>query len=729
MDASMNTVVHRFGIVRGSIVGSPPNISVTEGAAGLGPRSRGNLYVLVETLGGLPDPDRTVARLAEIVRDRYYQTPGSTTGAISAALRAANEWLFEENLNAPREQRGVAGVSCAVLRDGQLFLGQIGPALAYLLQEDGLRRFPEESPWLRQAIPSDAERAAWPPIGVRRLIEPQLYHASLQAGDTLVVASPSLARAASGATIAEALAQGPAQGARQLQNVARDRDMNVLIVGLEADSAVEAQPWPAATHHDEPALATEPPRARPRPAPTAPDLRPAAQAAGRALGAAAGGAADLLRRTLPEEKPRRGQAVRRAGKPLSSPGPSTRLLGALVLLIPVLIVGLVGITRWQFGRTRRAQVVDLLQQAQLVRAGMMSTNQPEVHRESLRQIVLLVDQALAIDPSDPTAVQMRQQAMDELDAASGVQRLYTLWALADLGTETADTLEPARIIVHGADIYLLDRSTDRAYHRLLNPAGDALEVPAPEVPLVQQGDATGAITVGELVDMVWMPAGGVRADTGLLVLERNGSLLESGPGDALRVLPVADSATWRKPQAAGAYAGNFYLLDPQQNRILKYLPTMEGYTDPPVDYLTGPEAVDLSGAVDMGIDGYIYVLLADGRICKFLSGERQSFEVTGLDEPMSNPVAIFVSGDDGTRGYIYVADAGLARVVQLTKQGEFIRQFRAVEGITRMDRVRGLYVDEATQRMYLVSGSTLYMAPLLQSAPVPPEAAEATAGQ
>jgi len=166
---------------------------------------------------------------------------------------------------------------------------------------------------------------------------------------------------------------------------------------------------------------------------------------------------------------------------------------------------------------------------------------------------------------------------------------------------------------------------------------------------------------------------------------------------------------------AGAYSGNLYLLDPQQNRIIKYLPTVAGYTDPPLDYLVSATSVDLSGAVDMAIDGNIYVLLADGSILKFLSGIQQAFRIVDLDTPLKNPVAIAVSGEDDAHGYIYVADAGLARVVQFTKHGEFIRQFKAAEGQTQLDQLRGLLVDEAGQRMYLTSGSRLYMAPLSQS--------------
>ncbi len=737
MDGNFGTIVRRFGISNGVVVPSPANIAVTEPPAALGARSsRGSLYILVEVLGGLPDPAYTIACLTKIIQEQYYQTSGSTTGAITAGLKAANEWLFEENLSAPREERGAAGVSCAVLRDGQLFLGQIGPALAYLLQADGLRYFPEGSPWLPQAIPSDAERAVWPPMGVRRVVDPLLYHAVVDAGDTLVLASAALARYAANSVIAEALIPGPVQAAGELEAIAQGRDVNALIVGLEpAEIAVlEEGGSDAAPYADwaEPEAKAPAGRTQAHPQrPALPDMGRAAVAVGERLRAAALAVVRSVRSILPARRPTAGgQAVRRApSRPAHAARGNTQLIALLALLVPVLIAAIVLISRFQFERSRRAEVASLLQQAIEVQESVIDIAQPEGQRVALQEALSLIDQALQVSPEDQTAQGMRLQVMDKLDEASRVQRLYTLWELDNLGEDVAGSLKPARIIVHGTDIFVLDRAANRAYHRTLSPAGDTLEVPGPEGPLVAKGEQLGSITVGDLVDMVWMPAGGARQTSTLLIVERNGSALEWDASQGLSVLPVADSAAWRKPQAIGAFGGNLYLLDPQQNRIAKYLPTGEGYTDPPVDYLTSPGEVDLTGAVDMGIDGHIYTLLADGTIQKFLSGESQLFEVTGLDQPLANPVAMCVSGEDETEGYIYVADAGLARVVQFTKQGEFIRQFKAPEGAAQLDHVRGLYVDEATQRMYLASGSMLYMAPLAQTAPVVPTATpESAAG-
>ncbi len=723
MEASFRTAVHRFGIQRGLVQENPPNVTVVEGAAVPGGRhQRGTMYIYIETLGGLPNPAYTMERLAEIIKNEYYQASGSVTGGLSQALRAANEWLFEENLNSPREQRGVAGVSCAILRAGDLYVGQIGPALAYLAQADGLRRFPEDSPWLRQAIPSEAERAASPPLGVRRVIEPQFYHATPESGATFVLASPGLARLAADEDIAAALGAGGEAARRKLQMLTSGQDGGAVIVTLTGQVAAPAS---YESEGDELEAAPLPPMMAPAPEE---EWEPAPRPAMRPQAAPAESSTPRLRPTAgrfgspPLSAPRRGPAGAEApagARPSRPAGPPWRGLNAsravviLAVLLPVVVIALVVGTRFQYEHSQRQRAAELLRQAGEARAAALASAEQADQCQGLRQAISLLDEALKVIPDEPQALALRQQAAQELDAAAKVRRLYTLWPLGELPAGDTGPARATRLWVRGSDIFILDRGANRGYRRVLNPTGDALEPASGNPVLVQKGQSQGSAVVGDLVDMRWMPAGGERANPGLVFIDRNGSLLDVDAAGGVRALPVADSAGWRRLVAAGAYAGNLYLLDVQQNRILKYVPAAGGYTNPPVDYLVAP-APDLSGAIDMAIDGRIYVLMADGKIVKFLLGKQQPFDVSGLDQPLANPVALFVTGEDETQGSIYIADAGLARVVQLNKRGEFVRQYKAGEGQADLAQLSGLYVDEAQQRIYLASGARLYAAPMNQ---------------
>jgi hypothetical protein len=112
--------------------------------------------------------------------------------------------------------------------------------------------------------------------------------------------------------------------------------------------------------------------------------------------------------------------------------------------------------------------------------------------------------------------------------------------------------------------------------------------------------------------------------------------------------------------------------------------------------------------VDMAIDGYIYLLYADGAIFKFLRGDPASFDVRGLPGDLSQAVALAVDPDSGS-GVVYVADRGNGRVVALGPDGEFLSQFYAGEAF---DMLEDLAVDEAMQRMVVISGGRLYVASL-----------------
>jgi hypothetical protein len=153
-----------------------------------------------------------------------------------------------------------------------------------------------------------------------------------------------------------------------------------------------------------------------------------------------------------------------------------------------------------------------------------------------------------------------------------------------------------------------------------------------------------------------------------------------------------------------SYNGRFYLLDVQSNQILRYKPTPDGYSEPPEDYLK--TSVDLGGVVDMAIDGSIYLLYANGTILKFFGGDPIPFELKGLGEPLKTPTSLFT---DEQTNFIYVADPGNRRILQLRKDGELFRQFKLTNG-NAFEDVKGLFVDEAGGRLYILSGKALYLA-------------------
>jgi hypothetical protein len=244
--------------------------------------------------------------------------------------------------------------------------------------------------------------------------------------------------------------------------------------------------------------------------------------------------------------------------------------------------------------------------------------------------------------------------------------------------------------------------------------GDALQPVEGDPVLVQKGAIVGGVKVGDIVDIAWLEAGGQRTLSTFVMLDRNGTLLAYDPQQGIDALPVADSDSWLKPAAIGGYFGNLYILDPLIGRILKYAPTENAYTTPPTSYLNPNVTADLTGAVDLAVDGNMYVLFADGKILKFFKGDQSPFSMDGLPTPMRSPTGLVVSGPQKPegQGYVYVADAGNERVLQFDKSGKYIRQFQAVPGETQLRNLRGIYVDEEKGRLFALSGRTLWLTEL-----------------
>ena len=102
-----------------------------------------------------------------------------------------------------------------------------------------------------------------------------------------------------------------------------------------------------------------------------------------------------------------------------------------------------------------------------------------------------------------------------------------------------------------------------------------------------------------------------------------------------------------------------------------------------------------------------YLILTDS------GGLQEDLSITGLeDQGLQAPVAMFTSPDTQ---HLYVADAGLGHVVQLTKEGALVRQFlppREDEGL--FQDMKDVWVDETRGEIVVLTSEGLFVAPLEQ---------------
>jgi hypothetical protein len=229
---------------------------------------------------------------------------------------------------------------------------------------------------------------------------------------------------------------------------------------------------------------------------------------------------------------------------------------------------------------------------------------------------------------------------------------------------------------------------------------------------VRTGQQIGDARVGDLVDFAWVDLAGERRTSALLILEEDGALVSYDPawggeeGEPQLTRSLLGTPPTGTPGAVDTFDGRFYALDPVADHIWRYVPRDDTYPDPPDRYFVTPPPKPLETTLDMAIDGNIYLLYTDGTILKFLGGEPQPFDVTGLPGDLGQAVALAVD-PAGSSGAVYVADRGNKRIVVLEADGSFRGQLRA-DG--HFDALETLAVDEAARRLYVVSEGQLYVA-------------------
>lgn len=721
----------------------PPPAKVARGRQG------DELLFLFDPTGtGTPELCREVR---EVVTEVYWSTVGSVTTALRRAASVINHCLFEHNLNSRPSRRCYGGLACAVLRGEDLFLLQAGAAWACILQAGKVQCFPHE------------EKLAH--LGIGPVADVRLHHVFTAIGDTLLLASPALLRAAGRDGLLRVLPRDKVgdvvAGLRQL---GADVDFTALVARWErAPGAVESEgraprgvsrsgiPSPVPKAWSKPREVREPvepapPVSRKRAVKAgagvseeslsrAPKARPSAVAldVGRklegglrqvvgglgkvwhlvaALGAGMGALGKWLigamGTTIREMLPGGERKTYRRVPRRTPPEENRAVLIAVAVGILLLVIGVVVAAHLKFAAASRFHGV--VKQAEehiaLAQAAGVDSEAARAHWERALQ---RIETAATLQPNDASTQVLREQAQDALDQLDRIRRL-TLTQLADFGSSNVER----RLVFSDRGLFVLDSRDGWGAGVPLDRA-DADAESEDAVVLVRTGQQIGGEEVDRLVDCAWADREGGRQSGALLVLEEDGGLMsydpawrsESGAPQLTRLkLSVSKHG---RPVAAGTYEGQFYVLDGAESggQIWRYRPQGNAYPRPPEPYFATPPDRGLEDAVDMAIDGHIYVLYGDGTVEKFLGGERQQFEIQDVPGGIEEIAGLAV--DRRGSGTVYVADRSNDRIVELYPDGRFKAQLLAEEAFEALE---ALAVSEAERRLYVLDGGRLYAASL-----------------
>jgi hypothetical protein len=753
----LRTELAQLSIVAGTQQEKASNVGVVERSAivpvGAG---KGNLYLLVEVTGDPIGKEAIYRELVDILSKEYLRVPGGITNGLRQAVRAANGLLYRKNLHSFPDDRRIGEASCAVLRGNDLYMCLTGVGLFYVVQGERLRFFPP-TPSRHLTSLVEEERPTLSPLGVKEYLqEPGLFHCHIGADDIILLASSALPRLASRQQLMEAAQGGLVEMTHTLISLASASDLSTLLIRTEAEEREDVVRREMLVARGR-TIASGVKRVPVGQVATGVKKIPSRRIAsglGRMIatvgtlilaifgGLASGvrgffswlassgifenlgrgvraafvsllrGSGTMARRMLPEPEavPRPMEVAHARRARVVSARKSGRLLPIIGVLSIVCAIALVAASLVLYNRARVAQFSQLLEEAQAERHLALGSSAPADIRQHLGKAEELVERALRIRSADPEAMALLDELIVALDGVNQVVRLEFAAHVPFTGPEN----QPRRALLHNRDVYILDRGTRELYGYFLDEQGGFQE-PAGGAVLLGQEAIPGAAAIQELDDFIWMEAGNGRLASNLLVLVNRRSLLQFDGLRGFAPVSVADSQLWSEPRLIGGYFGFLYILDAAADRILKYAPTGDTYDSPPTDYFQPEISVELGNTVDMAIDGHIYVLLADGDILRFAGGQQEPFSVSGLlDHELQNPTAIFTSPEVE---YVYVADAGNERVVQLDKEGGFVRQFRPARASEEaVQNLQDVFVNETGGELLVLSSEGLFLA-LIPEAP------------
>ena len=415
----------------------------------------------------------------------------------------------------------------------------------------------------------------------------------------------------------------------------------------------------------------------------------------------------------PAEQPQPEQRVQLPALPGYAPpepskGNRRRLIISIAILIPLLTSAVVGAAFLREGSLNQEEGLQLVQLADgklLQVQQALEVEDRATARASLSEAQRYLDEAIVLIGVTEQIQDLSEVIATELQDLLQVRALYSLDV--PLLQYPADA-EPQRIVVSDQDIYVFDSGQQSIAHYRANPQRTLLE--ENNGAILNEGDIVSGVTVGRLVDIAWQPRiAGFADKASLLVLDRNNNVFRYNRLDGATHLSLREQNSLGSVGQIAIYNGRLYLADERSNQIFRYAPAGLAYDDPPAAWFDEQIRGDLAGLIAMGIDGDIWLLSEDGTLLRFREGQQLPFSLERI--PGLGGLLVDFALAEQSDGLLYVADATEERILVYDKEGRYIQQYVDAEDLALVG-LRGLFLDEVTDILYILTKSGLYAHPL-----------------
>lgn len=182
-------------------------------------------------------------------------------------------------------------------------------------------------------------------------------------------------------------------------------------------------------------------------------------------------------------------------------------------------------------------------------------------------------------------------------------------------------------------------------------------------------------------------------DTGVIGFQAKNSLFSN--------LKIDYQGSISDISGAGTYNNRLYLLNKGKNQIVRYALSGDSF-DNSFNWLN--EKIDLRNAINLAIDGSVYILFNDGSVQKFLRSQKAEFALESIDPPLSSPTKIMVSE---TSDFIYILEPKGKRLAVFNKKGGFILQYKT----DKFNDLKDFTVDEKGKIIYFLNSNDVFSFP------------------
>lgn len=660
-------------------------ILVSEPETGATLRTKGRLYLLFEA--SPPGPAEKIAReVAELTRQEYYY---DLSAGIEVSLRRALRQANRRAAQRLREQRGPVTVqcACAVVVNNELYTSRVGGAQVFLVRRARLFLPGDEPGELADFVHRTTQREA-ASLGADADVLPKVWRQSIEAGDTIILASAALVDGLGAEALkSAAVTLHPRSAAEHIHN----RAVADGVAGSDAVIFIEVAQSTGAAMRRAP---EPPPIVRPEEIAIADTIRSRLDALTRVRQ----GIARLLRGAATpltsaatkgvavglELMPRRGAALPRHPDTARSRSRKQRRAVttlAVLLLVAASGVGALAYRDYEANRASGEYLLAIVNAEEfLASAHRLVDRRPPDHdgaRDRLASATAKLDEASRSSVANTERIAAMRADIGALtDRMDGV--ILNLARFAP-GTKLAQVVGN----VNGLFI------TDPGEGRLWRVFGDPIQ----QESLLQRG----------VKGPVASPVQIALQDFAVYTLDDAGKLWRLEGAGIADVTP-ADREKWKTPTAIAVFTSNVYVLDSGTGQLWKYESNDGVRFGTAIAYLSTPFAPDTARA--LAVDGDVWIATSAGEVQRF----RRSPLLTTIARVEfvprwegSAPRANAIQAIDVQRS-IYVLDSAGKLIVQLTRDGREIGRFLLPPDLPP---AAGFYVSESLQVAYTVHGTKI----------------------